>query len=412
MNWMWHHLYLLAVLGAELGCSPQDRCLDQGGCWVKTESRCEQHDQSQCNPAQPKATEGHVEEPPALAARSGDIVTPVTKKPASKVQALGSETSDQAPAPSPDFELPPDGASWMKVIQARLGTGELVVISEGTRRAVANIDGEQYPLPPIEGDLIADPDLGLLWSYARQAKCNDTAGSCPYDLSVLDLTGNQLPRVALRGLSKKPYLVHLGPGTLGDEWAYDGGIGVDLTTSKTALKYDKGVYDGILDGEDQEAGDTSRNIDPRAHVQRPAVGLLAALSKRLKRTGRTKQCEARELTKRIASVPRSACEAADLCGEATTIPGSGLQLVIIRHDCGDACHVENCLYDPQAKAFLDPRRPQQRTSVADVKCVVGALEMSRSGNHWIHDDKLIAADGTPTPNGKTNTWLTGGCRIN
>lgn len=55
---------------------------------------------------------------------------------------------------------------------------------------------------------------------------------------------------------------------------------------------------------------------------------------------------------RVEGVDPAECFDATLCGQAETVTGTKLWRVTIGHSCGDACYLEQRLYDPQTKQFL------------------------------------------------------------
>ena len=48
------------------------------------------------------------------------------------------------------------------------------------------------------------------------------------------------------------------------------------------------------------------------------------------------------------------CEESSLCGESSHLGGTGLELVLVSHACGDSCHTSCLLYDRTSKRFASP----------------------------------------------------------
>lgn len=82
------------------------------------------------------------------------------------------------------------------------------------------------------------------------------------------------------------------------------------------------------------------------------------------------------------------CSEEDLCGQATWLGDTAYQAVLIKHDCGDACHTECVLYDPKAKKFApglaDGTWGAVKSDMDGMSCI--GLAVEPGGGHYFSNE--------------------------
>ena len=189
---------------------------------------------------------------------------------------------------------------------------------------------------------------------------------------------------------------------------YDGCTRVVLDPARPSLRFEGGQYDAIF--EDQ--GEAHEKTVSKAKLAGKATPRLRELATR--GTDRRLLLESAPAgkTERIAAVKADACEDPDVCGTAEPLPGTQLLRVIVRHDCGDACHVLWQMYDPKTKTFIDfktGRRSAQPILDGDPGNMSDAFFSAGGDGFVIDGDVYRAADGRKVFSGKPRGggWLGG-----
>ena len=171
---------------------------------------------------------------------------------------------------------------------------------------------------------------------------------------------------------------------------YDGLCEVWLHVTQPATKFVDGFYDHIF-----ERVEKHRRAVAKATIEVGAAPRLQELAVRGRGRRLLVRAPAPAPQAKISAVAANGCEQPDLCGMAEAIPGTRLQRVLIKHGCGDACHVWWQLYDPDTREFIDFRT--QRRSAKPIAIgqdsSLGEAYISRNGQGFVIDGDVFRTAG-------------------
>jgi hypothetical protein len=246
---------------------------------------------------------------------------------------------------------------------------------------------------------VVDNKLRVVWMIRPKGK--------KWTLELIDFDGPGEPETVLESFPGAPIeIVHQdGKLTAGDE-NYAIAYALILKEGKVKLETRGGNYDFADRAKPLEAAGKKLAV---ANPER-----VKALLRRSKgRAVQPKTPDAPE-AKRV-DVDKSNCQARDLCGTASVIPGTPYWKVITEHSCGDGCHVTTMLYDPRSKEFFcssDPKlrgkTPKSEWSGVDAAWVAPSGEAYSDG-YTVYSFKTgLVTDVEPLQEEKPDEWRLGG----
>jgi len=261
-----------------------------------------------------------------------------------------------SPAP---VETPAPPGSLFEALVRDVGAGSPVAIAPGREGVVAvSLDGSRkrtVVAKPVDWVFVDNRSLALWFQHTAGARS---------ELWLLDLTrADPSPELAVKGLPAHEVIAlgYAGSGRRATDVVkpgyceYDGCTQVLLDRSRPATQFIQGQYDAIFEGQ----GFAHERIV--AKVQIVAVPRLRELAVRGKEGALLLPIATRDEPDDIEAVNDDHCEDPDDCGTAERLPGTDLLRVIVKQDCGDACHVLWQLYDPKTKQFIDFKSGRRST---------------------------------------------------
>jgi hypothetical protein len=315
-----------------------------------------------------------------------------------------------APGPPAPVETPAPPGSLFEALVREVGAGGPVAIAPAREGVIAvSLDGSRkrtVVAKPVDWVFVDNRSLALWFQHTAGARS---------DLWLLDLTqAAPSPELAVKGLPAHE-LIAIGYAGHGQRTTdvvkpasceYDGCTQVLLDRSRPATQFIQGQYDAIF--EDQ--GFAHERIV--AKVQIVAAPRLKELALRGKEGALSLPIAAAAVEPDdVEAVNEDHCEDPDDCGTTQPLPGTDLLRVIVKQDCGDACHVLWQLYDPKTKQFIDFKsgRRSAKPIYAGKPGNMSDAFFSRDGGGFVIRGDVYRIDGRKvfTGVGRGGGWLGG-----
>ena len=188
---------------------------------------------------------------------------------------------------------------------------------------------------------------------------------------------------------------------------YDGYVRLLMTAAGPVWSYQDGIYDDIFERTDEVR---PRRLAPLAFVP-SATARLRELNERARGKSLLLGVAPQPQPDAAPAVEKTRCWDSALCGSGQPLPGTPWWRVIVRHECGDACHVHYQLYDPATREFFDhesgkrsalPLESDERADVDDVWIAAGGEGFLIAGSVYDRAGKRLFRGS-----GRGGGWLGG-----
>jgi len=339
--------------------------------------------------------------PPAREESAPRVEQPAPARPAPAV------TPAQPGSPVPVETSAPPGSLFEALVR-EIGAGGPVAIAPGREGIIAvSLDGTRkrtVVAKPVEWVFVDNRSLALWFQQTSGARS---------DLWLLDLTQPApSPELAARGLPAHELIAisYSGHGQRTTDVVKpancddDGCTQVYLDRSWPATQFIQGQHDAVV----ESRGFAHERIV--AKVQIVAAPRLRELAVRGKDGALLLPDTSRFEPDDVETVNEDRCDDDD-CGTTVWLPGTDLLRVVIKEDCGTACHILWQMYDPKTKQFID-----FKTGRRSAKPIYGGKPgnmndafFSRDGDGFVIRGDVYRIDGRKvfTGVGRGGGWLGG-----
>lgn len=293
--------------------------------------------------------------------------------------------------PSPNAPALP----WFYRIQQTLSGGDVGVIASSKGVVAVGAQGDILRLNSLKVEFLAvDVPGRSLWMVL---------GGNTKELWVQDLESIEGPVRVASGLDRVPGLLLRDETRVMEPSADAVVLQLDLRTPASPRA--EVVPGDLLEGEVTE--------EDRAAASRVSFESSPVLDAVLSRSPRPSSGNCRDPRPGFRrSFEGVICEDEALCGTAEPVPHTPFFRVIVRHDCGDLCHVQWALYRPTTGTWHDAKDPLALYGTFDLGWhSFSEVALSQSGESYVLDGSLYGWSGEMVEGlqGSGGGFLTASC---
>jgi hypothetical protein len=110
---------------------------------------------------------------------------------------------------------------------------------------------------------------------------------------------------------------------------------------------------------------------------------------------------------------RSRCEEPAACGAAVSLPGWGIELVLVQDQMGEDCWTRSCLLrDPETDRYATPPLPEHWGPIEETEAgTCGPFQFDQSGQRFLLERSLCSAAGCRKLGGRAIGWRDPGATV-